>query len=274
LRNAIDALKEIVYIDITKFLGFQEMSNLDHVTSSSLGESKVEAVLRNTEASFWFRQTMIPEPSAVTPTGDGGTSPSPAVDRGGAFSAPVPTPATRRSLGDRRATLESVPQDRPPLERGGAGFVLESTLDPTSIGIGVNVAEPSKKTSWTEGVETPSADETPSVHSAISAPDASNVFVRPDLERPVDLARPESSPITVAAGTMAAPGSSPPPASPASWLGKGFSRLSGGKSKDKGSSLTSVTAAAAPSVTLQDVYAYTQRHLLRIYPAAWKVDSR
>ena len=29
-----------------------------------------------------------------------------------------------------------------------------------------------------------------------------------------------------------------------------------------------------PSNTLREVYAYTQRHLLRIYPAAWKVDSR
>ena len=35
-----------------------------------------------------------------------------------------------------------------------------------------------------------------------------------------------------------------------------------------------LSSQSVSGVTLRDVYTYTQRHLLRIYPAAWKVDSR
>ncbi|GAX80739.1 hypothetical protein CEUSTIGMA_g8174.t1 [Chlamydomonas eustigma] len=46
LKNATDQLREIVYIPIKKFTGFFEMNSLDHATSSSMGEAKLEAILK------------------------------------------------------------------------------------------------------------------------------------------------------------------------------------------------------------------------------------
>ena len=43
---------------------------------------------------------------------------------------------------------------------------------------------------------------------------------------------------------------------------------------ERSSSGRSSQLGANNQASIRDVYTYTQRHLLRIYPAAWKVDSR
>lgn len=243
LKEAIDELKSIVYLVISKFQGFEAMSSLPHVTSSSVKEGKVEAFVKSIKAGAG--------PLGAGPLGPGGRfsfvrafqQPSPSPAAGGppflqAPLSPLPTAVKpirkveNQAQGNSSVEGCSEASAEQMTERNGAS--ANGVVDDESVGL---VLVPNNS-------QLLDHDPNPSNTPPKSTPPP--LFPLQSIMTADEPAKANKAPITISQSSV---------------LPSNLSRTSGGSS-------------TSSYCTIQEVFNYSRRHVLRVYPAAWKVDSR
>ena len=238
LKEAIDELKSIVYLVISKFQGFEAMSSLPHVSSSSVKEGKVEAFVKSIKAGagplgvgrFSFVRAAFNLPPHAP---------------GGGHSQPPTSYHISPSAVKPQATLDNQAQTDAAFGRGNAELLIENrkhalasvVVKDESIRLIIHTTNSQTLENDIDTSTTPlkSPQPPPSALQSLSAAD-------------------ESARANKASSATAH-------SSESSVLPSNLSRTSGGSS-------------TSSYCTIQEVYNYSRRHILRVYPAAWKVDSR